>query len=657
MPDDVDHTEYLDDDEGWYGDVQALADAMEQLLGERGPLALDEIAQQLGESAPELLVAVDTEDLPALLRDITYEFDGFWPVGDRFAASGIVLDRSWFTHQLSAAEAERGAVALDGDLEILGSTRGLSLPGGGLLEMVYGAGPTGRTDLGELRGPPGWLDGFAAGDIVAFCQGTDTISMTKVERASLEAGAERLVGYARRAIAESSARPETFEFVLDIACAYSDAFTEPTLPLSEILPAAGIERRGAWLGPAGETWSTPGEQGRERRFAEALAAPALEDCCRQATRQAFTAFVDWDGTRTIERAEALKVVDALRHAAAEEILWAVAAEHGFGADAEKLGVWASAMSAAIGDRPCAPLDFLRGVCADRAWRGAKAEALLERALSDDAQHFASLLCLAEFAEDRGDAKRSAALQARAGLPASEYAELDAFLAVGRDTGRNDPCPCGSGRKFKVCCLRNPVPVSLMLRAHWLLGKAERFAAAIMPGELQGLLIQAGLREEEPDPRQGIVIDLLLFERPGLARYLVTRGELFPADERELANSWVSAPMRLLTVAAIDPDVSLDVVDVRAGDRFEVSDKVASKVFTVGESFLARVLPVGEQWMFSTGVVPIAAEGVDALAALLETASPSEVTVELVRLSVADDDDDEFDFDDDEFDLDDTDEDD
>ena len=22
----------------------------------------------------------------------------------------------------------------------------------------------------------------------------------------------------------------------------------------------------------------------------------------------------------------------------------------------------------------------------------------------------------------------------------------------RDVGRNDPCPCGSGRKFKKCCL-------------------------------------------------------------------------------------------------------------------------------------------------------------------------------------------------------------
>lgn len=23
------------------------------------------------------------------------------------------------------------------------------------------------------------------------------------------------------------------------------------------------------------------------------------------------------------------------------------------------------------------------------------------------------------------------------------------------TGRNDPCPCGSGKKFKVCCMKMP----------------------------------------------------------------------------------------------------------------------------------------------------------------------------------------------------------
>jgi len=25
------------------------------------------------------------------------------------------------------------------------------------------------------------------------------------------------------------------------------------------------------------------------------------------------------------------------------------------------------------------------------------------------------------------------------------------MAVSAKVGRNDPCPCGSGRKYKVCC--------------------------------------------------------------------------------------------------------------------------------------------------------------------------------------------------------------
>ena len=32
---------------------------------------------------------------------------------------------------------------------------------------------------------------------------------------------------------------------------------------------------------------------------------------------------------------------------------------------------------------------------------------------------------------------------------SDGSAINLFKAV----GRNDPCPCGSGRKFKKCCLR------------------------------------------------------------------------------------------------------------------------------------------------------------------------------------------------------------
>ena len=43
-----------------------------------------------------------------------------------------------------------------------------------------------------------------------------------------------------------------------------------------------------------------------------------------------------------------------------------------------------------------------------------------------------------------------------GLPLDKLPELTRYLrgagpAPAAKTGRNDPCPCGSGKKFKKCC--------------------------------------------------------------------------------------------------------------------------------------------------------------------------------------------------------------
>jgi hypothetical protein len=34
----------------------------------------------------------------------------------------------------------------------------------------------------------------------------------------------------------------------------------------------------------------------------------------------------------------------------------------------------------------------------------------------------------------------------------------------KDVGRNDPCPCGSGKKYKNCCLNKPKG---KIKAKWL----------------------------------------------------------------------------------------------------------------------------------------------------------------------------------------------
>jgi hypothetical protein len=47
------------------------------------------------------------------------------------------------------------------------------------------------------------------------------------------------------------------------------------------------------------------------------------------------------------------------------------------------------------------------------------------------------------------------------LPALEDLPPDAPLAIRRKIGRNEPCPCGSGRKYKHCCLNQPRPAPLV----------------------------------------------------------------------------------------------------------------------------------------------------------------------------------------------------
>lgn len=34
-------------------------------------------------------------------------------------------------------------------------------------------------------------------------------------------------------------------------------------------------------------------------------------------------------------------------------------------------------------------------------------------------------------------------------------------------GRNDPCPCGSGKKYKACCMQKQLPKKTKLTAKWV----------------------------------------------------------------------------------------------------------------------------------------------------------------------------------------------
>ena len=88
-----------------------------------------------------------------------------------------------------------------------------------------------------------------------------------------------------------------------------------------------------------------------------------------------------------------------------------------------------------------------------------------------------LFDLARIASDRGDVERGLGLLRRAGAgPDHPLVELlEAHRAEPRrDIGRNEPCWCGSGRKYKKCHLgREQLP--LAERVNWLYAKAAQHA--------------------------------------------------------------------------------------------------------------------------------------------------------------------------------------
>src|SRR5579863_1976560 len=128
-------------------------------------------------------------------------------------------------------------------------------------------------------------------------------------------------------------------------------------------------------------------------------------------------------------------------------------------------------------------------------------------------------------------------------------------------GRNDPCPCGSGKKFKKCCQprmdeRSAFLETLNASAVPLMVRLARYAESTA-----GVPLEAVAREDFPFWRgartraQGArALDHLLFEpRSGsggriAARFADDVGNGLDAAQRALLARWIATPRRVYRVS-------------------------------------------------------------------------------------------------------------
>ena len=296
---------------------------------------------------------------------------------------------------------------------------------------------------------------------------------------------------------------------------------------------------------------------------------------------------------------------------------------------------AGALLEHVGGGPgCSGPEVVQAIALDRLGHGDDARAALERAVAHEPNPMA-LRMLAGWAADRGEAAEAARLLRAAGVTPDDdgaggslWAEIEPFLQRPRtSTGRNDPCPCGSGKKYKACHLgREQHP--LVDRAAWLYRKAIRFVNDVEPAVHAkvafAIVDAAGGGDEllQQVLETELVYDVVLHEAGMFREFLDRRRSVLPADELELAALWVLSDRVVLHVDEVGPDWAAFTV-VGTDEQVRVG-RIRGARMRAGGYLLARLVQGGDGPASFFGYVPVPQQMVDDLVDVLDGSDPLEV---------------------------------
>lgn len=368
----------------------------------------------------------------------------------------------------------------------------------------------------------------------------------------------------------------------------------------------------------------------EDRFADdASTQPLLHAprCCAEAfdvVREAF-----WSFSSGGEIAPAV-VARHLRH---DHIAHELVDELGTDRDPAEFVAFAEAVAGAVRDSDAGGAWLLAGLAHLGAGETLAAEACLERAVRGEPTSGPAAGELAILALDRGDLTRTANLVARAccsPIDTEWVRRLQQAQSAGvTAAGRNDPCPCGSGRKSKRCC-DGRFTASLKVRSSLMMERLALYAAHADRRPILLLLAAASLRGDQSDGDTGhggdledraddlFLVDLANFEGGLTLDYLAERGELLADDERDLLERALEEPRQLWKITAVDEGVSMDLHDPGSGRTVTIQERSGSRGRKPGEHLLARVVACADTWvMLGTPLILDAAHRRGARALLAE----------------------------------------
>jgi hypothetical protein len=188
------------------------------------------------------------------------------------------------------------------------------------------------------------------------------------------------------------------------------------------------------------------------------------------------------------------------------------------------------------------------------------------------------------------------------------------------TGRNEPCPCGSGRKFKHCCLRvqnEEDSQRMKLRsAEGVLVPAlfsyavQEFGEGFFDEAWDEFFLWNDAPDDVEDSKEfGTTFDpFFVFAfvpesaedelpagwptEPVALHFLHHEVESAPDFQYEFIEQACKSPASFFVVEEVAPGRSLDIKDILTGRRFHVLEQSASQTLKVGDLTFTRVITAG-----------------------------------------------------------------
>ena len=649
------------------------ADALRRWLRQElatGPRHLDELAERLsvrlGRSVNEAAALID-------VGVDEYGIAVVGPSADSIMLEAKLFEGVTFTHRITAAESETGVVdafpdfaapiivgpgddAFDdhpsGPGELVG-IEGVRWANGDFAEGFAGGLDSVGIPSRAIVGPVNWLrdatdallaltatpDGWA----VSLIETSAAITFDPTIHAALQSALERIDGTETARVSE---------LLLDAVAESVGAGTDRTgwiRPLSEVVAQSGRSVHQGLVGRSDFDWEThnlkrayevmanvwavtPGAAGAMVRCLGAVKSVRGGAPISDAHRKALLADLTISGT--VEGLAANVIQGFRRHDAANterdkaESNEAIAslltdlAEHAKGTLRARIDWLSSRLTVDAGD----------------------AQTLLRRAITHDPRFLPAHDDLVWFAavnafDGPGRARLDLALQgwvaANGVSPAVVEGRAEASArqilrfacsVVGHGTvrntgpsvGRNDPCPCGSGRKYKQChngkvidsgdrpaasnrAVRSMVPWVQALQLLWFERTNQRYFGELV--EELGAVVEG----DQKNLLATFVVDADVSEGTRTEEFLATAlgdGATWPAGVAEIVRSWADRPFGLYEVEDRVAGQQLWVREMRSGERSVVDAPETSRHHGPGSMFLSRLVDNGEALQMSFGSIQV-----------------------------------------------------